>query len=72
MVNILRLKAIIVEKGTTQEAVAESIGMDRSTFYRKVKNGGKGFTVGEIQRIVEAVPLTNEEAMLIFFNNTVA
>ena len=39
MVNVQKLKGLIVEKGTTQQAVADSIGIDRSTFYRKMKNG---------------------------------
>ena len=40
IVNIARLKGKIVEHGNTQEAVASAIGMDRSTFYRKLKDGG--------------------------------
>lgn len=72
MVNTLKLKGIIVEKNTSQEAVAESIGMNRATFYRKMKSGGKNFTIGEIQKMVKTIPLTNEEAMSIFFNNKVA
>ena len=49
------------------EAVASAIGMDRSTFYRKLKDGGEKFTIGEIHGIVSAVPLSREEAIDIFF-----
>lgn len=67
MVNIDKLKGKIVERKTTQEAVADSIGIDRSTFYRKMKNGGFKFTVGEMQKIAEVIPLTVNEAVEIFF-----
>lgn len=66
-VNIARLKGKIVEHGTTQEIVANMIGMDRTTFYRKLKDGGDKFTIGEIHRIVDAIPLTKAEAIDIFF-----
>ncbi|WP_017548618.1 helix-turn-helix domain-containing protein [Salinicoccus carnicancri] len=72
MINTSKLKGIIVEKGTSQEEVAEAIGINRATFYRKMKRGGVNFTIGEIQKMVEVIPLTNEEAMSIFFNTKVA
>ena len=64
--NMDRLRGKIVEARTTQEAVADAIGIDRSTFYRKIKCGGKGFTIGEIHKIVKAIPLTRQEAQDIF------
>lgn len=67
VVNVDRLKGKIVERRTTQDEVADKIGIDRSTFYRKMKNNGKGFTIGEIHRMVDSVPLTKDEAMDIFF-----
>ena len=69
VVNIARLKGKIVERGNTQEAVANAIGMDRSTFYRKLKDGGEKVTIGEIHGIVNAVPLSKEEAIDIFFTS---
>ena len=69
VVNIARLKGKIVERGNTQEAVANAIGMDRSTFYRKLKDGGEKFIIGEIHGIVNAVPLSKEEAIDIFFTS---
>ena len=68
VVDTQKLKGKIIEKGTTQEAVADRMGIDRTTFYRKMKKGGAGFTVGEIHKMVEVVPLTKEEAVSIFFN----
>jgi hypothetical protein len=63
-----KLRGKIVEAGTTQEAVADLIGVDRSTFYRKVKSDGAAFTVGEVHKIVTAIPLTQEEAIEIFLS----
>lgn len=71
MVNVNKLKGAIVEKGKTQQVIAEEIGIDRSTFYRKMKNGGD-FSVEEAQKIVKSVPLTNSEAITIFFSDIVA
>lgn len=68
IVNVVMLKAMIAERGTTLAAVADSAGMNRSTFYRKLKHDGNGLTIGEIHKIVEAVPMSKEEAVKIFFN----
>lgn len=67
VVNVQRLKGKIVEKETTQECVADAMGMNRTTFYRKMKNGGDGFTVGDIHKMITYIPLTKEEAVDIFF-----
>lgn len=66
MVKTAKLRGTIVEKSTTQEAIADLIGIDRSTFYRKMKNDGN-FTLKEAKDIKEALNLTNEEAIDIFF-----
>ncbi|WP_231415609.1 XRE family transcriptional regulator [Enterococcus faecalis] len=65
MINVAKLKGLIVERGTTQQAVADSIGINRSTFYRKMKNGGD-FTIAEAKKIKEEIPLTDDEAIEIF------
>lgn len=62
--NTQKLKALIVEHYKTQGEVAQEIGLDRSTFYRKMIN--HSFNVEEINAIVKAIPLTPEEAMEIF------
>ncbi|MDH6363701.1 DNA-binding XRE family transcriptional regulator [Enterococcus sp. PF1-24] len=71
MINSLKLKGLIVERGTTQEAVANAIGISRSTFYRKMKNGGD-FSIEEVQQMVLEIPLSNDEAIEIFFSGIVA
>lgn len=67
VVNVNRLKGKIAEKSNTKK-VAKAMGINRSTFYRKMKNGGNGFTVGDIHKMIMYIPLTKEEAMDIFFN----
>ncbi|MBO5145323.1 MAG: helix-turn-helix transcriptional regulator [Lachnospiraceae bacterium] len=68
VVNVQRLRGKIVEKNNTQESVADAMGINRSTFYRKMKNGGSGFTIGDIHSMVKCIPLTKEEAVEIFFS----
>ncbi|WP_318529813.1 XRE family transcriptional regulator [Ligilactobacillus salivarius] len=55
-----------MERETTQENVAHEIGIDRTTFYRKMKNGS--FTVKEAKMIANVLPLSKDEAIEIFFN----
>ena len=64
--NIPKFKGAIAEKGVTQEYIAHAIGIDPSTFYRKMASGGDKFTIGEIKRMVKKIPLTEEEAVIIF------
>lgn len=65
VVDVNKLRGLIVERGKTFEVVANDIGVDRSTFYRRMKNG-ETFTLGEIERIVNSLNLSNEEAIQIF------
>lgn len=64
--NINKLKSKIVEKGINVETLAELIGIDRSSMYRKLNNFEK-ITIGEANRIKTALELTDEEANNIFF-----
>lgn len=63
--NINKLKGKIVEKGLNIEQVADMIGVDRSTFYRKLNNADK-ITIGEAARIKEALLLSDGDAYDIF------
>ncbi|MBC2370569.1 helix-turn-helix transcriptional regulator [Listeria booriae] len=69
MVNIQKLKGIIVEKETTQGILANVIGVDRSTFYRKLREGGSKLTVEEVEKICKYLKLETGEMLDIFFNN---
>ena len=63
--NVNKLKGKIVEKGLSVELLAASIGVDRSSLYRKLNNGDK-ITIGEAVKIKDALGLSAEEATDIF------
>lgn len=71
MVNINKLKGKIVERELNVGKLAERIGMDRSTLYRKMSNHGEDFSIKEARLISEKLQLTEQEAMEIFFTNYV-
>lgn len=53
MVNISKVKARMVEKNLTQEQIAEKLGVDRSTFNRKINNAdGQYLTVKEAYQLM--------------------
>ena len=66
-VNVPILKKTIVNKNTTLEAVANNLGIDRSTLYRRLKNGASGITLSDAQRISHYLDLAPEEALSIFW-----
>lgn len=72
MVNVNKLRGAVVEHGFTMESLANSIGMDRATLYRKIVNNGETFTLKEVDGIVKALSLTPDEGMRIFFAQNVA
>jgi hypothetical protein len=72
MINSNKLKGKIVENGFSIPLFADKIGMDRSTFYRKIKNGGEDFTMKEVNLMIYNLKLANVEAMSIFFPEYVA
>lgn len=72
MVNVNKLKGKIVENELTIAELAENMGLDRSTLYRKLNLDGETFTIKEANLICNALNLSKQEAMEIFFNQTVA
>lgn len=65
-VNTALLRGKIVSQGLTQERVAGLIGIDRSTFSRKMHSEALDFTVEELHKLYEVLDLTDEEAVRIF------
>lgn len=63
--NIAKLKGKIVEREMNADTMAKAIGVDRGTWYRKMRSCEK-FTIGEAQKIKKVLELTNEEASEIF------
>ena len=72
MVNIRKLKGKIVECGINVEGLADKIGMDRSTLYRKLSANGENFTIKEADSISKVLDLTYAEVNAIFFSQFVA
>lgn len=70
MLDVNKLKGKIIEKGKNVDTIASDIGIDSSTFYRKMKNNS--FEIGEADRIVSVLGLSRDDAMAIFFNQEVA
>lgn len=62
--NLLRGK--IRERGLTQRDVAAQLGIDSSTFSRKISSDGLKFTVGEMHSIADVLHLNSEECLDIF------
>ena len=63
--NVNKLKAKIVEMGMNVESLAEAIGIDRSSLYRKLNKSEK-ITIGEAQKMKDALAMSDDEAYEIF------
>lgn len=64
------LDYIIKRAGTTKEAVAEACGLNRSTFWRRIKKSC--LTIADIHAIISFLHLTENEVRIIFFATKVA
>lgn len=65
MLKANRLKGKIISNDMTITSFSKMVGMDSSTFYRKMTHNS--FTVEEVDRIIEALHLSLDEAVEIFF-----
>ena len=72
MVNINKLKGKIVECGMTIPELAQLIGIDKATLYRKMGANGDNFTIKEANLISQKLNLSIDEVNAIFFNQIVA
>ena len=66
-VNVELLKRSIAASGKTKEAVAREIGIDYSTFSRKMNSEGLSFSVGQMHKMVDVLGISDETASAIFF-----
>lgn len=67
MVNVQLLKENIIKKGLNVEIVSEKIGINKSTFYRKINNEGLTFSIKEVTEIAKILKLRRKEVDDIFF-----
>ena len=71
MYNERKFKAKLVEAGLTVEKLAEIIGINQATLYRKIA-GKSEFTRIEMQVIQKALHLSREDLCAIFFAEVLA
>ena len=62
-----KLKARIIEKGMSVEMLADAIGKERSTLYRKLNNFEK-ITIGEAAKIKMVLEMSDADAIDIFLS----
>jgi len=72
VVNINKLRGKIVECGLSVEYIAEQVGIDKSTLYRRLCGGGGAFTINEADKIASVLCLSARELNEIFFAQYVA
>ena len=72
MINVNKLKGKIVENGMTVSSLAEKIGIDKATLYRKLNNNAEALMLKEASAIVDILHLSIDEATAIFFSQFVA
>lgn len=71
MVNVPKLRGKMVEKSVSAETLAEYMGINVATLYRRF-NDPDSFTVKEVRMIAEFLNLTPDEVDAIFFGLNVA
>jgi DNA-binding phage protein len=72
VVNINKLRGKIVERELNIAELADKIGIDRATLYRKLNSGGENFSVKEVDLMAKVLHLTLDEAVSIFFSQYVS
>ena len=65
--NANKLKGMIIANGMNIEQIADEIGIDRSSMYRKL-NSFEKITIGEAIKIKEVLHMSNEQAIEIFLS----
>ena len=70
-VDVARLRGKIVERGTTQQSLANALNMDKTTFSRKMTGDALGFSIEDMHGMARELSLTADEAKEIFlFDNS--
>ena len=72
MINVNELKGKIVARGKNVAQIAEEMGIDKSTLYRKLEPNGDLFTIREATMISKILCLSMEDVNAIFFAKEVA
>lgn len=72
MVNVNKLRGKMFERGINVSELANRIGMQPQTLYRRLNGGCEKMFIKEANMIVRELHLSTNEAMSIFFANYVA
>ena len=65
-VDVERIKIRMNEMDLTVKDVVNALGIDESTYYRKMANSGKTFSVEQARKLSVLLDLTKQEASEIF------
>ena len=65
-VNVRKFMGKLTENDLCVESISAKLGLAASTVYRKLKNSGLNFTIGEMHKLVSILHLTKDEAIDIF------
>lgn len=68
--NKTELEVAMLRKRMNVKELSERIGIDPSSYYRKVENNT--FTMKEVNKIVQVLDLTESDFLNIFFTKVVA
>lgn len=72
MVNVRKLKAKLLETGLTTQDAAKQLGINRSTFYRKLQKPDDLLSVRDIRVLSDLLGLKMTDVADIFFSHDVA
>lgn len=61
--KVKEVKGRMVAKGVETGEMAKKLDLSISTFYRKMKNGGQDFTLGDLLVFKDTLEMSNEEAV---------
>lgn len=67
-VNIGLLNKRIDESQLSREEIAAKLGMDYSTFYRKMKSDGNKFSIGQVHKLCDLLNLGQADSSIIFLS----
>lgn len=69
-INRALLKSKLIAKGMTMDGLASDLGIDRTTFYRRLRDAT--LTVGNVHKIIDVLGLSEQETIAIFLCQSVA
>lgn len=72
MVNVALLQEAMKRQSITPEQAAEAMGIDRSTFYRRISQADAKFTVEEVSKLSAMLHLSAQAMQEFFFDRQLA